>query len=126
MPTLDIEKFERAARGDFEFNREIRYFNGQIELTAENEVYVISIKDGELTTAVAGHGDSGQVRITIGGPAALWNAMLERYPEPFNHSLQSCSVKHGLLMSDTNETFAYLPALNRMMSILRDVHNEEH
>jgi hypothetical protein len=51
--------------------------------------------------------------------------MLQRFPRPFYHSIQSTCVKHGMLLSNSNETFAYLPALNRMMQILRNVHNKE-
>jgi len=125
MPILEIEEFERAAREDPEFTREIRYFDGQIELTAGEETYLLAITDGALVHAHAGTADPAELRISVGGPAELWEAMLEDKPKPFHHSLQSCAVKHGLLISDNNETYAYLPALNRMMSILRAVHNQE-
>lgn len=125
MPILEIEEFERVARDDPEFTREIRYFTGQIELTAGAETYIIDIADGKLVRAFAGDGDCATHLIALGGPEELWTAMLEDKPKPFHHSLQSCAVKHGLMISDTNETFAYLPALNRMMSLLRAVHNQE-
>jgi hypothetical protein len=42
MPILEIEEFERAARDDPEFTREIRYFDGQIELTAGEDTYLLA------------------------------------------------------------------------------------
>lgn len=126
MPILEIEEFERAAREDPEFTREIRYFDGQIELSAGDESYVLAIADGTLVAARAGTADPDARRISVGGATELWEAMLQDKPKPFHHSLQSCAVKHGLLISDNNETYAYLPALNRMMSILRAVHNQEN
>lgn len=126
MPILEIEEFERIARDDPEFTREIRYFTGQIELSAGVETYVIHITDGQLVGAFAGDADESAHLIALGGPEELWNAMLEDKPKPFHHSLQSCAVKHGFKISDSNETFAYLPALNRMMTLLRTVHNQEN
>jgi hypothetical protein len=42
MPILEIEEFERAARDDPEFTREIRYFDGQIGLTAGEDTYLLA------------------------------------------------------------------------------------
>ena len=39
MPILEIEEFERAARDDPEFSREIRYFD---ELTAGEDTYLLA------------------------------------------------------------------------------------
>ncbi len=38
---------------------------------------------------------------------------------PLYQCLQTTSVKHGMHLSTTNETFAYLPALNRLVALLR-------
>ncbi len=126
MPTLQIDRFERTAREDFEFTREIRYFDGQIELTAGDESYHLVITDGALAGAHTGPADDAACRIRISGPELLWQEMLADKPTPFHQCLQSTAVRHGLQMSDTNETFAYLPALNRMLQILRTLHNEEN
>ena len=45
--------------------------------------------------------------------------MLAEYPVPFFQCLQTTSIKHGLLISATHQTFAYLPALNRLIALLR-------
>ena len=39
--------------------------------------------------------------------------------------LAMSAVKHGLQLSTTNETFAYLPALNRLVQLLRARRTEE-
>ncbi|MFE7423738.1 hypothetical protein [Rhodococcus sp. NPDC057529] len=126
MSVLDIDSFEKIAQRDPEFNREIRYFDGQIELNSDDEAYVLEITDGVLARARRGAAEESRRQIQVSGPRNLWDAMLEDKPKPFHHSLQSCAVKHGLQISDNNVTYAYLPALNRMMQILRAVHNEEH
>ncbi|MEN0139653.1 MAG: hypothetical protein AAGC80_31175 [Rhodococcus sp. (in: high G+C Gram-positive bacteria)] len=126
MSVLDIDAFEKVAKADPEFTREIRYFDGQIELKSDDESYVLEITDGVLDRARRGDAESDRRQIRVSGSGDLWDAMLEEMPRPFHHSLQSCAVKHGLQISDNNVTYAYLPALNRMMQILRAVHNEEH
>jgi hypothetical protein len=50
--------------------------------------------------------------------------MLQGYPVPFYQCLQTAAVKHGLELSTTYETFAYLPALNRLVQLLRARRNE--
>ena len=49
--------------------------------------------------------------------------MLAQTPKPFYQCLQSTAVKHRLFISDSNETFAYLPALNRMLALMRQEFN---
>ena len=50
--------------------------------------------------------------------------MLALKPKPFYQCMQSTAVKHDLYMNVSNETFAYLPALNRLMQIIRSEFNK--
>jgi hypothetical protein len=51
--------------------------------------------------------------------------MLEPLPKPFYQCMQSTAVKHDLYMNVSNETFAYLPALNRLMQMMRSEFNKD-
>lgn len=116
---LDKESFSKRAREDFEFTRETRYFTGSIKLEMGDEVWALDFKDGELLNV----GDTPQAdpRIVVGGTADQWDALLEEKPRPFYQCIQSAAVKEGMRISDTNETFAYLPALNRMTTLMRQL-----
>jgi len=116
---LDRESFSKRAREDFEFTRETRYFTGSIKLEMGDEVWALDFKEGELLNV----GDTAQAdpRIVVGGTADQWDALLEEKPRPFYQCIQSAAVKEGMRISDTNETFAYLPALNRMTTLMRQL-----
>ena len=116
---LDKESFAKRAREDFEFTRETRYYTGSIKLEMGDEVWALDFKDGELLNV----GDTPQAdpRILVGGTADQWDALLEEKPRPFYQCIQSAAVKEGMWISDTNETFAYLPALNRMTTLMRQL-----
>jgi len=49
--------------------------------------------------------------------------LLELKPKPFYQCIQSAAVKHGMTITDSNESFAYLPGLNRMTTLLRHLKN---
>lgn len=121
---LDKNAFVDAARADFEFVRETRYFTGVIRLDLGDESWAMSFANG----AFAGITDGAKVpdaecKIIVGGTAEQWDALLELKPRPFYQCIQSAAVKHGMALNVSNETFAYLPALNRMTTLLRQIKN---
>ena len=123
MPLINIKKFLESAAMDSEFKREMRYFDGSIRLgVGDDESHVLTFRDGVMT---AGTGTAGtNAGIFVEGSEAQWAAMLEPLPRPFFQSLQSSAVRHGVKLSATDVTFAYLPGLNRMMQLLRISHKE--
>jgi hypothetical protein len=126
MALIDIQAFRAIAEEDFEFNREMRYFDGRIRVdVGDGERHVMEFKDGRLVDISDADVPHTDCKIHLKGTREQWSEMLQRFPRPFYHSIQSTCVKHGMLLSNSNETFAYLPALNRMMQILRNVHNKE-
>jgi hypothetical protein len=122
---LDKEAFARLAKSDFEFKRETRYLNGIIKIEfGGGETWALRFENGELKTIEDGTSLSDQsAKIVVGGRSDQWEDLLADKPRPFFQCLQSAAVKHQMRISDTNETFAYLPALNRMTVLLRDVKN---
>jgi hypothetical protein len=117
MAVIDFEAFTKASKDDPEFRRAMRYYDGTITLrVGSDEMHRMDFTNGESVEQVAGPG-----RIEIEGTEEHWINLLQSLPKPFYQCLQSTAVKHGMKMTDTNETFAYLPALNRMVQIMRDL-----
>ncbi len=124
MSLLDTQAFAASARQDPEFIRETRYYDGLIKLGLAEETVVLSFKQGKLTEVAAREVPDADCKIVIKGSREHWTNMLARRPKPFYQCLQSTAVKHRLSISDSNETFAYLPALNRMLQLMRDLSNK--
>lgn len=122
---LESKAFADLARGDFEFTRETRYLTGNIKLDfGADVVWVLKFDKGVLTSVEDGAALSdADCKIVVGGRPDQWDSLLEDKPLPFYQCIQSAAVKHQMKISDTNETFAYLPALNRMTTLLRQLKN---
>ncbi|MEM6460330.1 MAG: hypothetical protein AAF724_00275 [Pseudomonadota bacterium] len=122
--SLDRGSFETLARADFEFSRETRYLTGTIKLDFGNDLWALNFEDGALIEVGDGAGvDDSDCKIIVGGTSDQWDALLAPKPKPFFQCIQSAAVKHGMRISDSNETFAYLPGLNRMTTLLRQLKN---
>lgn len=121
---INLEKFTQLAREDFEFKRETRYLNGIIKLDFPERSVALHFNDGKLVNVEEAGYDDDKCKIVIRGTGEQWEALLQHKPLPFYQCLQSSNVKHGLHLSNTNETFAYLPALNRMTTLMRNARTE--
>jgi len=115
-----IDAADVIARGmdDPEFSREIRFFTGKLKICIGNQTSVVEFDDGALRGPVEDAEDD-DCKIVVRGDDDHWSELLQPYPRPFYQCLQTTSVKHGLHMSTTNETYAYLPALNRLVVLMR-------
>jgi len=120
---IDLVSAITEAMHDPEFSREMRFFNGAIKIGVAGEETVAEFSDGALNSAAVADVPDERCTIIIRGTQDHWNNMLARFPVPFYQSLQTTNIKHGLQLSSTNETFAYLPALNRLIQILRSRQN---
>jgi len=121
MPLVDMNALEGKARSDFEFTRETRYFDGAMKIGMAGEDYLLRFQDGKLLGIERQSLPDDDCKIVIDGTEEHWTNLLADKPKPFYQCLQSTAVKHGLKISDTNETFAYLPALNRMVTLMRQI-----
>lgn len=124
MADIDIAATIQRAMDDPEFSRETRFFDGAMKIAVDAKETVVRFRDGRLISAAVTEVPDSDCKIIIRGTEEHWEKMLARYPVPFYQCLQTTSVKHGLQLSTTNETFAYLPALNRLIQILRSERNE--
>jgi hypothetical protein len=119
---LDRKAFADAAKADFEFTRETRYLTGTIKLDFGSGSWALKFDNGKLVDVTEGATvDEKDCKVIVGGAPEQWDMLLERKPKPFYQCIQSAVVKHGMRISDTNETFAYLPGLNRMTTLLREL-----
>ncbi len=125
MLKLDMKKFSAIASQDPEFVREFRYFDGRVKIVVGEEVNILNFTDGKLTGVDVGMPIATEAVISIQGDYSIWQNLLAKKPKPFFQCLQTAQVRHGMKVSGTNETFAYLPALNRMISLLRTMINKE-
>lgn len=123
MGLLNMEHFRAVAEKDPEFVRETRYLNGAVKVGIADDIYVLHFSAGKLAKIDGDTVADADCKIVVKGNRDHWKNMLAAKPKPFYQCLQSTAVKHGLSITNTNETFAYLPALNRMMSLMRDIAN---
>jgi hypothetical protein len=123
MAFIDMKSFSEVAKKDFEFTREFRYMNGIVKICMADDEYELKFVEGELQSVDSKQTPDADCKIVIKGTSEHWENMLQEYPKPFYQCLQSTAVRHGLQISDTNEAFAYLPALNRMTQLMRKEYN---
>lgn len=121
---FDFSKVLRAATEDFEFSREIRYYTGKFHVSIGEKAWLAEYDDGKLLTVGPAGTDPEDAAIWIRGTEEQWEDMTAEHPRPFFQSLQSSSAKHGVVLSNTNQLYAYLPALNRLMQIFRQLNRE--
>ena len=124
MSLIGMKAVVEAARKDPEFTRETRYLNGIVKLGVAGEDHLLDFKDGKLVSVDAKMAPDDACKIVVKGTKEHWENLLARFPKPFYQCLQSTAVKHQLVLSDTNETFAYLPALNRLTQLMRNQYNK--
>lgn len=118
-PIVDVAAVAREGMDDPEFSRETRFFDGCLKIDLAGHPTVLEFDDGALVGTSTETPDE-DCKIVVRGDVEQWTNLLEPYPQPFYQCLQTTAVKHGLYMSTTNETFAYLPALNRLVVLMRE------
>jgi hypothetical protein len=120
----DFAQVLQTATKDFEFSREMRYYTGKLHVAIGDKAWLAAYDDGKLLMVEPSDADPGDAAIWIKGTDEQWKDMTAQYPRPFFQSLQSSSAKHGVLLSNTHQLYAYLPALNRLMQIFRQLNVE--
>lgn len=123
-PLVDLASIARRGMEDPEFSRETRFLDGRMKIDLAGHPTVLEFADGSLVGTATDVPDE-DCKIVVRGDEEQWTNLLERYPKPFYQCLQTTAVKHGLYMSTTNETFAYLPALNRLVVLMREARSGE-
>jgi hypothetical protein len=124
MSIVDMQKVATKAKSDPEFKRETRYLNGIVKVHIGPDINLLHFDNGTLLHVANTDLPDEQCKIVVRGTNEQWTELLAELPKPFYQCLQSTAVKHNLHLSNTNETFAYLPALNRLTVLMRNTHNE--
>ncbi|MBP5935727.1 hypothetical protein F3K43_06720 [Streptomyces sp. LBUM 1476] len=115
----DFAAVLKQANEDFEFSREMRYYTGKLHVTIGDQAWLGVYDDGRLLSVDPSDIDPKDAAIAVSGTREQWEEMTAEHPRPFFQSLQSSSIKHGVQLSNTEQLYAYLPALNRLMQIFR-------
>ncbi|WP_416956532.1 hypothetical protein [Streptomyces sp. Agncl-13] len=115
----DFAAVLKQANEDFEFSREMRYYTGKLHVTIGDQAWLGVYEDGRLLSVDPSDIDPKDAAIAVSGTREQWEEMTAEHPRPFFQSLQSSSIKHGVQLSNTEQLYAYLPALNRLMQIFR-------
>lgn len=115
----DFAAVLKQADEDFEFSREMRYYTGKLHVTIGDQAWLGVYDDGRLLSVDPSDIDPKDAAIAVSGTREQWEEMTAEHPRPFFQSLQSSSIKHGVQLSNTEQLYAYLPALNRLMQIFR-------
>ncbi len=123
MADVDMASAITSGMSDPEFSREMRFFTGAMKIEVADRATVATFDDGKLVSVSDENIPDDQCKIVVRGTQEHWDKLLEVKPVPFYQCLQTTTVKHGMYMSTTNETFAYLPALNRLTQLLRAAAN---
>ncbi|MET8947976.1 hypothetical protein ABZX30_31675 [Streptomyces sp. NPDC004542] len=117
----DFATVLRHASEDFEFSREMRYYTGKLHVAIGDQAWLADYDDGRLLSVAPADSRPQDAAIAISGTREQWEEMTAAHPRPFFQSLQSSSIKHGVRLSNTDQLYAYLPALNRLMQIFRQL-----
>lgn len=120
---IDLPRVIEDGMSDPEFSREMRFFTGRLKIDLAGNATVARFDDGSLVSTSEAS-DDADCKIVVRGTEEHWSGMLNRPAKPFYQCLQTTAVRHGLYMSATNETFAYLPALNRLLVLMQDAYEE--
>ena len=123
MTLINVADVASEGMKDPEFSREMRFFEGKIKIGIADQLTTMEFHDGKYQGTVP-DADDEDCKIVIRGSDEHWRNMLVPLPKPFYQCLQTTAVKHGLYMSTTNETYAYLPALNRLLVLMRDAYKQ--
>jgi len=114
LPSPD-ELAARAA-GDGELGLAVRHWTGGLRLEVGDRLYGFSVDGGEIRPGVP---PPGPEVITVSGPAEVWEPVLRGVPPRFAHAL-SVMLRLGLrLDADPLRYWQYLPALERLVELLR-------
>ena len=123
-PIINLKSMSSSLNEDPEYSRETRYFSGLIKIEMDKIAQILSYDNGKLQKISLDDTDDENCKIVVRGDKDTWLNMLQLKPKPFYQCMQSTAVKHHLYMNVSNETFAYLPALNRLMQMMRAEYNK--
>jgi SCP-2 sterol transfer family len=117
------DKLKSALRDDPEFRVFARYWSGSLRFDIGDDVYLIKIKDGEVSAVNSqAPAKSGSGDVVITAPADDWAEFLKPLPEPWYHEFYPASAHHGFrLGGDPDYLWPYYTAIRRSGEILQSL-----
>jgi hypothetical protein len=125
MPLFDCDAVAQAANADSEFKLAARFWSADLRLAADDETYLMSIRDGRITLFSQLRGaeaakTTSDVQIT--GSRAGWRELLKPVPKPFFQDLMSAVTRENFqLEGDLISFYPYYRATCRLLEIMRTI-----
>lgn len=115
-----VDAVKTRLNTDAEFGLMARYWYTDIRFFIDDDQYFLRIEDGKVRYFQHGTHGFDPYTINIGGPAAVWQKMMEETPQPFYHDFFAASLHHGFTCGgDIESLYAYYGAVRRILEIIR-------
>jgi hypothetical protein len=125
MPLFDCDAVAQAANADGEFKLAARFWNADLRLAADDEAYLMRIRDGRIAAFTPrGGGEAAKVAtdVQITGTCGGWRELLRPVPKPFFQDLMSAVSRENFqLEGDLIAFYPYYRATCRLLEIMRAV-----
>lgn len=118
---LPVEKIRERLNRDAEFGLAARYWYCDIRFFIGDDAYFMRIENGKVDNFQRGTQGFDPYSINIGGPAEVWEKMMERRPRPFYHDWFAATFHHGFTFGgDLESAYAHYYAIRRINAIMRE------
>ncbi len=120
IPGFDCSSIMAAANADPEFRIAARFWTARLRLDVGDARHILRIADGRVSDFSPAAEPNGALDMTVSAPAADWDELLAPIPKPFYQDLFAAAATGRFLLVPTDvTTFAYYPALRRLIEIMR-------
>ena len=125
MPLFDCDTVVEAANADGEFKLAARFWNADLRLAADDEAYLMRIRDGRIAGFSQMRGAEAAKAATdvqISGSRNGWQELLRPVPKPFFQDLMSAVSRESFqLEGDLIAFYPYYRATCRLLEIMRTI-----
>jgi hypothetical protein len=125
MPLFDCDAVVEAANADSEFKLAARYWNSNLRLGADDEAYLMRIRDGRIAAFSRlrrAEAAKAATDVQITGSRGGWQELLMAVPKPFFQDLMSAVTRENFqLEGDLIAFYPYYRATCRLLEIMRTV-----
>jgi hypothetical protein len=125
MPLFDCDAVAQAANADREFKLAARFWNADLRLAADDETYLMRIRDGLIaafTPISRAEAAKTASEVQITGSRGGWRELLRPVPKPFFQDLMSAVTRENFqLEGDLIGFYPYYRATCRLLEIMRTI-----
>jgi hypothetical protein len=133
VPLFACDAVVEAANDDPEFKLAARLWNADLRFGADEEVYLMSIREGRITAfsqLLGAEAAKAAIEMRISGSKAGWRELLRPIPKPFFQDLMSAVTRENFqLDGDLIAFYPYYRAACRLLEIMRTIpamHGGDH